>query len=578
MNFRPQGHLPSVACGLLTIGLMTGLPLVADAKLRANLTEPRSLLRPPATLSAIAQRTSRQALAQAASPTGRPTGLSSVLLPMAPVTSVAQLRDVRPTDWAFQALQGLVERYGCIAGYPDPTYRGDRAISRDEFAAGLQACMDRVNELIVASRRNQVAREDWVTLQKLRDGFAAELAALERRVDRRETQAASLQAQQFSTTTRLFGQTVFGLQGTNQTDVDFFPRDGQAERQGQARTTFGYNLQLTLATSFTGNDLFLTGLQTGNLRANASDVFTNMGRLGYESAANNNLLVSDLSYRFALADNVGVLVGAMGVNPENTFRGINPLEGYGQGALSLFGQRNPMISLGNTNSGVGFDWQMSRRASLQGVYSAALASDSRSGGIFGDRWTAGVQLSLAPTDTINVGLNYLYSRTADGVINPGIGDAQLLSPLVFDASGFATHAYGGTIAWRVMPQWTIGAWGGWTNSNAQNLSGAVQTTNWMIFSAFPDLFARGNLGGILLGQPPKITGSTLPDGANFSTFSTGGQAGGQPDTALHIEAFYRAQVGTNISVTPGLLIIFNPNHNKNNDTLIQGILRATYQF
>ncbi|MCY7277718.1 MAG: iron uptake porin, partial [Phormidesmis sp. CAN_BIN44] len=53
------------------------------------------------------------------------------------VTSVSQLSDVRPTDWAFQALQSLVERYGCIAGYPDKTYRGNRALTRFEFAAGL---------------------------------------------------------------------------------------------------------------------------------------------------------------------------------------------------------------------------------------------------------------------------------------------------------------------------------------------------------------------------------------------------------------------------------------------------------
>ena len=44
------------------------------------------------------------------------------------VTSVSQLSDVQPTDWAFQALQSLVERYGCIAGYPDGTYRGNRAL------------------------------------------------------------------------------------------------------------------------------------------------------------------------------------------------------------------------------------------------------------------------------------------------------------------------------------------------------------------------------------------------------------------------------------------------------------------
>ncbi|WP_228014401.1 hypothetical protein [Fortiea sp. LEGE XX443] len=35
------------------------------------------------------------------------------------VTSVNQLTDVQPTDWAFQALQALVDRYDCIVGYPD---------------------------------------------------------------------------------------------------------------------------------------------------------------------------------------------------------------------------------------------------------------------------------------------------------------------------------------------------------------------------------------------------------------------------------------------------------------------------
>ncbi|MDJ0621185.1 MAG: iron uptake porin, partial [Calothrix sp. MO_192.B10] len=62
------------------------------------------------------------------------------------VTSVSQFSDVQPTDWAFQALQSLVERYGCIAGYPNGTYRGNRALTRYEFAAGLNACLDRVNE------------------------------------------------------------------------------------------------------------------------------------------------------------------------------------------------------------------------------------------------------------------------------------------------------------------------------------------------------------------------------------------------------------------------------------------------
>lgn len=76
------------------------------------------------------------------------------------VTSVSQLTDVKPTDWASQALQSLVERYGCIVGYPDKTFRGNRVLTRYEFAAGLNACMDRINELIGASTADLIKKED----------------------------------------------------------------------------------------------------------------------------------------------------------------------------------------------------------------------------------------------------------------------------------------------------------------------------------------------------------------------------------------------------------------------------------
>jgi len=75
------------------------------------------------------------------------------------VTSVSQLSDVKPTDWAFTALQSLVERYGCIAGYPDRTFRGKQATSRYEFAAGLNACLDKINEIISAGLADKVAKK-----------------------------------------------------------------------------------------------------------------------------------------------------------------------------------------------------------------------------------------------------------------------------------------------------------------------------------------------------------------------------------------------------------------------------------
>lgn len=499
---------------------------------------------------------------------------------MSQVNSVSQLEDVQPSDWAFGALQSLVERYGCIAGYPDGTYLGNRTISRYEFAAGLNACLEKINEAIANNKINTVNNEDLILLQRLQGEFKPELQQLQQRVEAVENRTSELQGNQFSTTTRLFGQAVFSVQGTNSPDVDLFPRDGVPERQGKTNLTFTSSAQLTLATSFTGRDLLLTGLSAGNLGSAASLVSTNMGRLGFESNTDNNLVISDLSYRFLASDNLGIVLGTVGVNPINTFRGISPLEGSSDGAISLLGQRNPILGIGNGTGGIGFDWQISDRISLQGVYSAEIPSfpgNINQGGLFGGRFTAGAQLSLAPTNNIDIGVHYLYSHSPDGLLGNGIGDSQLISPFA-SATAFDTQAIGATVAWRINPNLQLGGWGGFTSSKPFNISGSVETTNWMVFAAFPNLLRPGNLGGVLVGQPPKITSSTLPDGFNFPNFSDGGTAGGRSDTSIHVELFYRAQLSDNIALTPGLFVIFNPDHNAPNDALVVGALRATFRF
>ncbi|MEH1825721.1 MAG: iron uptake porin [Nostoc sp.] len=506
---------------------------------------------------------------------------------MSQVTSVSQLQDVQPSDWAFGALQSLVERYGCIAGYPDGTYLGNRSISRYEFAAGLDACLEKINDAMPAAgyayannKVNTVNNEDLVLLQRLQGEFKAELQQLQQRIKVVENHNSELQRNQFSTTTRLFGQAIFSVQGSNSPDVDLFPRDGVPERQGKTNLTFTSSAQLTLATSFTGRDLLLTGLSAGNLGSNASLLSNNMGRLGFESNTNNNLVISDLSYRFLLSDNLGIVVGTAGVNPINTFRGISPLEGSSDGAISLFGQRNPILSIGNGSAGIGFDWQISDRISLQGVYSVEIPNfpgNINQGGLFGGRFTTGTQLSLAPTNSLDIGVHYLYSHSPDGLLASGIGDSQLISPFA-DPTAFNTQAIGATVAWRINPNLQLGGWGGFTSSKPLNLPGSVETTNWMVFAAFPNLLHSGNLGGILVGQPPKITSSSLPEGFNFPNFSDGGTAGGRSDTSIHVEVFYRAQLSDNIALTPGLFVIFNPDHNAANDALVVGALRATFRF
>ncbi len=101
---------------------------------------------------------------------------ASDITDMSQVTSVSELRDVQPTAWAYEALKSLVERYGCIVGYPDRTFRGDRALSRWEFAAGLNACMNVMERLI--QENVAVLREDIDKLKRLMQEFEAELAAL----------------------------------------------------------------------------------------------------------------------------------------------------------------------------------------------------------------------------------------------------------------------------------------------------------------------------------------------------------------------------------------------------------------
>ena len=153
------------------------------------------------------------------------------------VTSVTQFSDVYPTDWAYQALSNLVEQYGCVAGYPNGTFRGNRAMTRYEAAALLNACLDRITEVTDELRR-------------LLKEFETELAILRGRVDGLEARVGELEATQFSTTTKLKGVATFVV-GANQ-----FRGSANALKQhsngGFGATSLNNDLQLNLETSFTG--------------------------------------------------------------------------------------------------------------------------------------------------------------------------------------------------------------------------------------------------------------------------------------------------------------------------------------
>jgi len=72
--------------------------------------------------------------------------MSSYSQSLPQVSSINQFSDVHPTDWVYQALSNLIERYGCAAGNPKGSFTGGQALSRYEAAALLNACLDCINE------------------------------------------------------------------------------------------------------------------------------------------------------------------------------------------------------------------------------------------------------------------------------------------------------------------------------------------------------------------------------------------------------------------------------------------------
>ena len=71
--------------------------------------------------------------------------------------------------------------------------------------------------------------------------------------------------------------------------------------------------------------------------------------------------------------------------------------------------------------------------------------------------------------------------------------------------------------------------------------------------------------GLIVGQAPKVTGGS-------------GGITEEPNTSYHVEALYKMNLTDNITVTPGVIAIFNPEHNENNDTIYVGTLRTTFKF
>ena len=484
---------------------------------------------------------------------------------MSQVTSVSQLSDVQPTDWAFSALQSLVERYGCIAGYPDGTFRGNRALTRYEFAAGLNACLDQVNRLIASATANFVTKEDLAVLQRLQEEFASELATLRGRVDSLEARTTELEANQFSTTTKLVGEAIFALSDSYQGDIKLSDDNDFSDN---TEPNLGYRVRLNLLTSFTGRDLLKTRLQARNVAEyqKPTATGTGMARLTFDGESSNNFALDELWYRFP-AGRASVFLGAAGLNIDTVVPVITPFNNSGKGAVSRFGQRNPAVYRGPEGGGLGINYDLSKnvKASIGYFASASDAPNPSEGrGLFTGSYSALAQLAFSLGSNLDVGLTYTHKYYKGAAVSLSGGTGSSLANQPFGRVATSSDDFGIQVNLKPSRRFNLGGWFGYTRAQ-QERGGDDNATilNGAITLAFPDLGRQGNLLGFVVGVPPKVTSSDARE---------------DKKTSLHIEGFYRLQVSDFISVTPAVFVITNPEHNNKNDTVWVGVLRTTFEF
>jgi hypothetical protein len=529
-----------------------------------------------------------------------------------PVTSVDDLSDIQPGIWYYDAIVNLVEKYQCVAGYPDGTFRPQRSISRAEMAVLLNNCLEAV----------AINQEDIETIKALQEEFAAELATLRGRVDGLEAQVKTLEAQQFSTTTKLQAEAVlagqFGDFVNNPANVALVPQlNGDVEAGGVAlldpaatgsssRASAIARVRLNFNTSFNGDDLLTTQLQVGN---GGQDFFTAAGLQGASNpipvggalfpdnplgtvslvdlgaadyaGIGSTVTLRRLAYSFKPFGKDLTLTAGTNLLPSDFVDFNSYANNSAQDFSSGFFINNPLIITNpvdfNGGAGGAFDWNPGGGPiSIRGVYVAAAAANAAGpvppgtgtvsctpsfvgacpGGLGNDPHQATAEIefadNLGSNGSFAARLQYTFAETFNvqqNVIGFN-GEATLGKFGVFGRYGISIDPGLATPGGRV-----------------DLLPGSNNVQTWQGGLGLRDLFVPGSLLAVAAGQPFLATGNPGPDQINF-------------------EAFYRFPINNNITLTPAVMYIVNPFNTPNglsaqggNDNdIIQGVLRATFSF
>jgi hypothetical protein len=533
------------------------------------------------------------------------------------VTSITQFSDVKPTDWAYQALSNLIERYGCVAGYPNGTYKGGQAMTRYEAAALLNACLDRITE---------VTDE----LKRLMAEFEKELAVLKGRVDGLEAKVGELEATQFSTTTKLQGDAVFVLGaaafgGSQDADSRANGAGGNARKYGKnnakayGATVFNYDVRLNLSTSFTGKDLLYTRLRAGNF---ANSPFSgqpyNLMALDRAFSANsaslsgngNDLVAIDrLYYRFPLSSEFTALVGAKARNTE--FLAVSP-SFYKSDILDLFTLHGAPATYNKaTGAMAGLMWKqkvakgkpylalsssyVAPRADSGNPNEGGIMTDASGGsfttqiGLASPQWSLAAAWRYGQCDNNGDRMTRRGTEFARQRLNCSWSAGKLEDGSPAATGAAYTNNFALTAAWQPKQggTWVPSISAGWGISSITQAyfveeqdygsrNNINQSQSWQVGLQWSDAFAKGNAAGMAVGQPTFVTG------LDNNNCDDDGGCGAPNDGNYAWEWWYRFQVTDNISITPALFYLSRPNgqYTANGETnnVLGGLIQTQFKF
>ena len=489
------------------------------------------------------------------------------------VTNVNQLRDVSPTDWAYEALRSLVDRYGCIAGFPNQTYRGSQPLTRYEFAAGLNSCLNQIERLIAS--QEQVSSEDLDTITRLSQEFEAELATIGGRVDEIESRTAILEDNQFSTTTKLEGEAVFGISNEfNNSDFN--------------EVVFQNRVRLAFVSSFFGEDAlytridagnaeygFETGVEEGEEVTNEVGVPLETGSLTYNFDNSNNVEIGWLAYYFPIGDKIDVYLPAAYPLWVDFTPSLSPyLDSFtgATGSLSSFAESSPIYKIGlAAGGGVGFNFNPVDFVTISAGYFGGDSFnpiEDDDGGLFNEEYSALGQVTLSfLDDKLQVAGTYVLGKFGAGsneIFDLGVGTADATQPFG-EGTRVTANSYGVEVAFQPLDFLAFNAFGMYSDAITNDGTEDAEIWSYGLGISLPDLGKEGNLAAIFAGAEPYV-GSRSTD--NLSE-----------NVPIHIEGLYKYQFNDNISITPGVVYIIDPNggEQEEEDALV-GVLRTTFTF